>query len=170
MFCPQCGQERFSTETSFCSRCGYLLTGTADLLLNGGLIPQIPTAGTAPSERSRGVKQGIFIMLTAILVVPVLVFTAIAFNIGPALPAIALVLLIAGGILRIAYAMMFQLASPEAPAAANLALSGQSETARLPHAQSIPATDFQVPGTGRWRTTSDLEPHSVTDGTTKLLD
>jgi hypothetical protein len=170
MFCPQCGQERFSTETSFCSRCGYLLTGTADLLLNGGLIPQIPTAGKGPSERSRGVRQGIFIMLTAILVVPVLVFTAIAFNIGPALPAVAMVLLIAGGILRIAYAMMFQSADLESPAVSIPVLSGQSETARLPHAQSIPVTDFGVGGPGRWRTTSDLEPHSVTDGTTKLLD
>src|SRR6185436_9773529 len=36
MFCPNCGQERISEATSFCSRCGYLLTGTADLLKIGG--------------------------------------------------------------------------------------------------------------------------------------
>ena len=31
MFCPRCGQERFSQDTSFCSRCGFLLTAAADV-------------------------------------------------------------------------------------------------------------------------------------------
>ncbi|MGE3466085.1 MAG: hypothetical protein AB7J13_04060, partial [Pyrinomonadaceae bacterium] len=63
MYCPNCGQERTSIETSFCSRCGFLLTGTAELLLTGGIIPSPQHSGGSKrlSSRSRGIRQGLFI-------------------------------------------------------------------------------------------------------------
>ena len=110
MFCPNCGQERLSTETSFCSRCGFLLTGTADILQMGGLIPRLApeTAYKPPSPRSRGVKQGLFILLLSILIVPLLTMFAIAIRLGPGLPIVATILLVTGGLLRMAYAWMFE--------------------------------------------------------------
>ncbi|MBA3351366.1 MAG: zinc ribbon domain-containing protein, partial [Blastocatellia bacterium] len=62
MFCPHCGQERVSEATSFCSRCGYPLIATADLLRTGGAPLPTPTGGPR-SPRSRGVRMGIFMFL-----------------------------------------------------------------------------------------------------------
>lgn len=169
MFCPQCGQQRSSTETSFCSRCGYLLTGTAELLLHGGLIPQVPIRPKS-SERARGVKQGAFVLLTAFFIVPLLTVIAISLDMqSPILPLTALFLLVGGGLLRIAYALLFQSADP-IPVADTAVFQPSADQARLSQAQSSPVTEFTAPAQGGWRTTSDLVPPSVTDGTTKLLE
>jgi hypothetical protein len=45
--------------------------------------------------------------------------------------------------------------------------AGQSS---LPPAQSIPVGMYTAPATGAWRDTNDLEPASVTENTTRLLD
>lgn len=169
MFCPQCGQQRLSTETSFCSRCGYLLTGTAELLLHGGLIPHLPSRPKI-SERARGVKQGAFVLLTAVFIVPLLTVLAMSINMrSPILPLMALFLLVGGGLLRIAYALLFQSADPT-QFTTQASLQPAAEQARLPQAQSTPVTEFTAPTQGSWRTTNDLVPPSVTDGTTKLLE
>ena len=36
MYCPRCGQERFSEATSFCSRCGLLLDHIEEVMSLGG--------------------------------------------------------------------------------------------------------------------------------------
>ena len=106
MYCPKCGQERLSTDTSFCSRCGYLLTGTADLLQLGGLIPRL-TADSGyqpPSPRNRGLKKGLFIFLLAFLIVPLITVFLIIANIRtPAAAIIVTILLVMGGLLRAAW-------------------------------------------------------------------
>lgn len=169
MFCPQCGQQRLSTETSFCSRCGYLLTGTAELLLHDGLIPYVPTSPKA-SPRTRGVKQGAFVLLSALFIVPLLTVIAMGANMPtPILPLMALFLLVGGGLLRIAYALMFQSGMPS-HAENVLAFPNQKASASLPQGQGTPVSDFSRPTHGSWRTTNDLVPPSVTDSTTKLLE
>jgi hypothetical protein len=40
----------------------------------------------------------------------------------------------------------------------------------LPPQQSVPASFYAAPQTGGWRDTNDLEPRTVTEGTTKLLE
>ena len=40
----------------------------------------------------------------------------------------------------------------------------------LPPQQSIPASTYAPPGAGSWRDTNDLQPTSVTESTTRLLD
>src|SRR5258707_5409200 len=56
MFCPRCGEERVSEATSFCSRCGFLLTVAAELVPTGGELPKdLSKAISAQrSPRSRG--------------------------------------------------------------------------------------------------------------------
>ena len=175
MFCPNCGQERISTETSFCSRCGFLLTGTAELIQTGGIIPQITSAavkGTTP--RKKGLKQGLFIFLLTFLVVPIVSIFTIAINVEPFAVAICAIALFMGGLLRMAYALMFE--SNEFGGSLqtdfNHLITRQRTAAALPpqHSVPIPADVPFRAATGTWRDTRDLQPPSVTDGTTKLLE
>src|SRR5688500_766621 len=41
MHCPRCGQQQVSDQTKFCSRCGFQLGLVAELLENGGFLPQL---------------------------------------------------------------------------------------------------------------------------------
>lgn len=167
MFCPQCGQERLSTETSFCSRCGFLLTGTADLLKTGGIIPYTSSVQSkAITPRKKGLKQGLFIFLLTFLVVPIVSIFTVAINAQPFAVAIAAITLFMGGLLRMAYALMFE---PNEPEANSRLISQQQDVAALPAQYSVPImADFPRPVAG-WRDTNDLQPPSVTDSTTKLL-
>jgi len=49
-------------------------------------------------------------------------------------------------------------------------LAGQQGYSALPPQQSVPASVYSAPQAGGWRDTNDLQPTSVTEGTTKLLD
>ena len=176
MFCPNCGQERISTETSFCSRCGFLLTGTAELIQSGGIIEQIPqSAPKVMTPRQKGIKQGIFIFLLTFLVVPIVSIFIMAINVEPYVPAICAVTLLVGGLLRMAYAIMFESNEVESRSGGhdvNQLINRQRTAAALPPQHSVPIpTDVPFrAATGTWRDTRDLQPPSVTDGTTKLLE
>ncbi len=147
-------------------------------LLAGRELPGITTQGKKKdSPKKRGMKQGVFIFLLAFLVVPLVAMFHIATNTEPFLAAIAVFLFGIGGLLRIVYAMMFE--SNESPGlladagvypASQQQISGTRPAAALPEGESIPASVYSRPATGRWRETNDLgEPLSVTDSTTKLL-
>ena len=170
MFCPQCGQEKFSDATNYCSRCGFLLTGTAELLQTGGVgQSSVQGAGKrAESPRKRGLKQGLFIFLLTFLVAPLVGMLSMALNMRPTLVGVATVLLFMGGILRMIYALMFEEAAPNQvllPHALPFAGAGS-----LPPQSTYPVDAHQQPARGNWRDTNDLLPISVTEGTTKLLD
>lgn len=178
MFCPNCGQENISQDTRFCSRCGFLLTATYDLLQTGGVDPNAhgkPQKWQSP--RSRGLKQGLFIFLLTFLVVPIVTMLTIAANTEPIAVVISAVLLCVGGLLRMAYALLFEEPAPSKQASSDDFLSAaQSHLNRaasagvLPPQQSIPTSAYAAPKTGTWRDTNDLQPSSVVEGTTKLLD
>src|SRR5688500_973455 len=109
MHCPKCGQQQISDETRYCSRCGFLLTGIAEVVANEGIIPGSGPSGVkSVSPRKRGVKQGAFIFLLSILVIPILLLLSIAIQAGPGPSIFATILLVAGGFLRIDYAFLFE--------------------------------------------------------------
>ena len=170
MHCPQCGQKQISGETRFCSRCGFPLTGTATVIAHGGIIPDQKTGitGRSDSPRRRGIKQGAFLFMLTFLVVPILALIAMGLNLEPFAPVIAMIVLGVGGLLRMAYAMMFEAGIPEG-STPNL-FSETRAPGALPPSQSIPASAYTSPA-GSWRDTNDLqrEAGSVTDNTTKLL-
>lgn len=173
MFCPNCGKEAISRETSFCSRCGFLLTGTSDLLNTGGLIPKPKPQATSKfvSRRSRGIRQGVFIFLLSFLVLPLLVVFSITVNLrSPALVIVAAIFLVIGGLLRMAYAMMFEDADMTSSDVTDDLQVGAQATVALPGGQSIAASLFAAPQAGNWRDTNALQPASVIEGTTRLLD
>lgn len=171
MHCPKCGQKQMSDETSFCSRCGFLLTGIAKIVANGGVVPAPPSSvtGNEGSAKRRGVKRGAFLFLLTFLVVPILTMISVALNIKPFLAITGLFLFGGGGLLRVIYALMFEsgVPNPNGPAPHALPSGTESHTA-LPASRSVPASVY---GAGSWRDTNDLqhEPGSVIDNTTKLL-
>ena len=185
MYCPQCGQEQASSEMRFCSRCGFPLGGVTDLLARGGVpaTTQTPLAGkTVPqvrglSPRQKGTRQGIMLMLSSLLVVPVIAI--LSHNIfgweGLIIPLAALITFI-GGLLRIIYARLYEDDTPETvtealpayaapPAPAHL--NARARVSALPPQQSIPASDFAP---RRANTAELVPPPSVTENTTRLLD
>jgi predicted nucleic acid-binding Zn ribbon protein len=178
MHCPKCGQQQITEETRFCSRCGFLLTGVLQLVANDGQLPQSGSTGKPEvlSPRRRGVRKGLFFFLLSFLILPIIMMITIAANEEPYVLFTAAVIFIVGGLLRIAYALMFEEADA---AAAHPATSGHSlpiqsgEPNSLPDQTTIPASLYAAPpATGKWRDTNDLQktPHSVTDSTTKLLE
>lgn len=175
MFCPSCGQEQIAEDTRFCSRCGLLMTAIADVMHNGGVLPQefLPTVSTKKWYQKRGFKQGLFIFLLSFLVVPIVAILTIAANAEPFAVAVFAILLTVGGLLRIAYSLMFE---PNAPAQSvseqeNVKYFGKKKTANaLPPQQSVPTSGYVPPTPGNWRDTNDLAQPSVTERTTKLLE
>jgi hypothetical protein len=171
MFCPQCGQERLSEATSFCSRCGFLLTGTTELLQTGGELPASPSGTISP--RSRGIRMGLFLFLLMIIIAPIIgIVSTFLFRITPWPMGVVLFLLGGAGLLRMAYAIMFEskYAENQLPISpvSDRQVTAKGEPGALPPQQTYPAG--ATPQMGRWLDTRELEPGSVTENTTKLLE
>lgn len=180
LYCPRCGQEQVSNETRFCSRCGFLMIAVNELVINNGLIPEkyVKQSGGKNTLRKKGVKKGAMLFLSGILIVPLMgiIFTGI-FNTDGFIVGIAALLTFLGGLLRIIYALLFE---PNETDGASLEenvmetsrtlLNKKQNANALPPSQSIPTTAYVPPTAGHWRDTNDLQPSSVTDHTTKLLD
>jgi hypothetical protein len=169
-----------SQATSFCSRCGFLLSSVAELLLTDGVPGGVPLATTkkgavVDSPRRRGVKQGAFLIMLMLVVAPLfgLIFGAVLRV--PPWPAGVIVLLFGGGgLLRAVYALMFESKCADGA----LGDGGRPVPGQIPVAVpgELAAGDASLyispehRGAGAWLDTNDLQPHSVTDPTTRLLE
>ncbi|MEP6945781.1 MAG: hypothetical protein ABJA02_07685 [Acidobacteriota bacterium] len=178
MYCPACGQERLSIETNYCSRCGFLLTGAAELISNGGVMPSAQDAKgwKARTPRNRGLKKGLFIFLLAFLIVPLISIITIAVKAEPYGVVIAAILLTVGGLLRMAYALLFQsndtserTEQVRIPPVAQ-SMPRRSNQPQLPEQREFDARSYVAPAAANWRDTSDLQPASIVDSTTQLLE
>lgn len=180
MHCPKCGQQQITEETRFCSRCGFLLTGISQVVANEGQLPaSAQTKPTKLSPRARGVRKGLFFFLLSFLVLPIIMLITIATDHEPFVLFAAAVIFIVGGLLRAAYALMFEspvevpLGIPAAHGHNQPQTISSGDPNALPEASTIPAAAYSAPPeTGMWRDTNDLQktPHSITDSTTKLLE
>lgn len=180
MFCPRCGQEQINNETRFCSRCGFLMTGVSELIENEGIIPEkyVKLKSGKNSPKMRGVKQGAKLFLLGVLLVPLLgiIFVGIL-NTEGYIVGIAALLTFLGGILRMLYALLFESGNPNDKTleenvfeTSQKFLNKQKNQNALPPQQSVPASSYVPPSAGSWRDTNDLQPSSVTENTTKLLE
>ena len=187
MFCPKCGQQQVSDEVRFCSRCGFQLEGVK-LLLAGEGLPALSAANfqapeqSGESPRRRGIKQGVMLMLSTVLIVPVVVFLTKLGILQKEFIPLAAVFCTIGGFLRLVYALMFQGGAP-APASqlppayvppiqqvGGLA-AGRATALPPPAPRATPASNMG----GRLFDTSELgqaarQPPSVTESETKMLD
>ena len=178
MHCPKCGQQQVSEETRFCSRCGLLLSEIAALVSNEGV--NTGKAETKLSARTRGLKQGLFLLLSSMLVVPIAAVVTVASNSEPFVAAALLFLTVVGGLLRMVYALMFESGEPGSVtveqtliAKTDKALKQRRRNAALNPAPAPAETQFySAPVSSNWMDTNDLagERPSVTDNTTKLLE
>lgn len=177
MFCPRCGQQQVKQEVRFCSRCGFLMTGMSGVVREGGLPPQIADKShpDAVSPKKRGVKQGALLMLSSLIIVPLMAILVAAIGINPVLVALTAVVTFWGGLLRIVYSLIFESSSPTLrnegfvdSVKQHFVPAGHAAPA-LPKPQSHPIPESYRPPVGNWRDSSDLQPSSVTEETTRAL-
>jgi hypothetical protein len=172
MYCPRCGQERFSEATSFCSRCGLLLDHIENVMANGGE----PLEGNGKSGGRFFSRKNVRLFAALWFCVFVLFFTPISAILG----ADAEVIAVAGtmGSVGALIILIFSFFLPK-----NAALTARPvrrtgsipsrENAGLPAPKTEFADDYIAPAGGR---SSDAEPEavrrpsSVTEETTRHLD
>jgi hypothetical protein len=182
MYCPQCGQRQATNEARFCSGCGFSLNVVVELLANSGQLPWRPPApgGDQLSPRQKGIRQGAFLMLSSVVVLPIVIFLLVALLHMPGvLIPLAAVTCVMGGLLRIIYAALFESnettaagAAPQyvPPAMPPNYLGTPQAGAALPPPQSAPIPAYRRP---QRLDTGELPAPpraSVTDHTTRLLD
>ena len=178
VYCPRCGQEQISAEVRFCSRCGFLMSGLAEVVLNGGIPQQLmPSAPKLPTPRRRGLKQGGAWFLLGVVLVPILGILSELLNFKDEVVGLAAVIFFLGGIVRMLFALIFESGNPAEKTleenvyqTAQKILKKNQNAGALPPQQSIPVDAYAPPRAMNWRDTNDLEPTSVTDETTKLLN
>jgi hypothetical protein len=152
----------------------------AQVLAHGGFLPQLAELNKKKSifNKKNGVIFGVmwFILFT-------MLFTSIMGNMNAPDEIVAV-----SAVIGIFGAMMFVIGSlallpsskqfmgflpqqmqPPMSNAHGLH-GGQQQHQALPPQQSIPATAYAPPRHGSWKDTNDLEPTSVTESTTRLLD
>src|ERR1044072_6377841 len=175
MYCPRCGQQQATDSMRFCSRCGFLMEGTVQLLAHGGMLPvvQAPDGEKKRSPRAKGVMQGAALFLLGVLIVPIL---AIMSSFAPGrledvfgfFDAVAAIVFFVGGPLRMLFAAIFEQGAPKYPQFTPTSYPPAIPPARvsaLPPPAVNPASQWRRPDTGEIQT-----PVSVTDSTTRLFD
>ncbi|HJQ33422.1 MAG TPA: zinc ribbon domain-containing protein [Pyrinomonadaceae bacterium] len=184
MFCPNCGQRQTSNDARFCAACGFPLNVVGELLANRGQLPWRPPAQVSlqPTPRTRGIRQGAFLMLSTLVVVPVVIFLGVALiGLPGELIPLTAVICVMGGLMRMLYALFFESNLPAdappaqtyvPPAYAPNYFGGQQAPSALPPQQSAHAPAAYQRPPQRYNTGELAEPPraSVTDHTTRLLD
>ena len=177
MHCPSCGQQQVSSETKFCSRCGMPLGVVAEVVAHGGYLPQLAQLNQKKKffTKKAGVVFGSlwFIFLTMFLTAffgilnapdELIGIIAISGVFGAMMIIIASLIFLPSS--KPAFTSLPQFQTPQTPQ-----MYGAGGRNTLPPQQSIPANMYNAPRpAGSWRDTNDLEPTSVTENTTRLLE
>lgn len=179
MHCPSCGQQQISIETKFCSRCGLPLGLVSEVVAHGGYLPQLAELHKKkkPFFSRRNVLgfSLIWFLFFLFIMTP---FWGIA-NVEE-LAGVSAVLGIFGGLIMMVSAFIFfpkdrpvypftQAGLPQNQAV-GYPQQAPNQQPGLPPQQSIPAAAYGPPQAGSWRDTNDLQPASVTESTTRLLE
>jgi len=154
------------------------MEGTMHVLAHGGMLPQYqsPADEKTVSPKRKGVKQGVLIMLIGVLLVPIF---AIMSSFAPGRLenfflfwcALTAIICFVGGPLRMLFAALFEQGAPKyqfpmAPTYNVPSVPPASRTPALPPPSVNPASQWRQ----RPQTAEIMQPPSVTDSTTRLLD
>ncbi|MEP6924073.1 MAG: hypothetical protein ABI954_06390 [Pyrinomonadaceae bacterium] len=195
MYCPICGQQQVSDMTRFCSRCGFLLTGIAQVVANNGNVPFIQPESSIQlsSPRKKGIKFGGALMLSGVILTPIAAILADGLRIENYVVPLIAILTFLGGLLSMVFSALFlsgltRYSPPsEATSLNNLqnanhffqsshnksALPPQSANFDPVHSTYVPPAQQSNPVRGSWRdpnTNELMMQPSVTEDTTKLLE
>ena len=177
MHCPRCGQQQVSNETKFCSRCGFQLVIVAELLANGGVLPQLAALQAKRTffNKKNGVmfSVGWFIFFTMFMTSVWGILNADELAGLSAVTGVfgAMLILIGSLVFMPSSKQMLRMPIQDVLLPQPAALYGNPNISALPPQRQQPATEYAAPA-GSWRTpeTGDLAgPGSVIEGTTKLL-
>ena len=154
------------------------LTVVAEVVANGGFLPQLAQLEQLNFKKpffskKNGVLFGVFwfIFLT--------MFATAFLGIVQAPEELIGIIAITGvfGAMMIIIGSLVALPSSRPPIIYNsplpqrpVELQPGAAQASLPSAQSVPVGIYAPPAAGSWRDTNDLQPASVTENTTRLLD
>ena len=138
----------------------------------GGILPTLEDESNKQdySPRRQGIKQGIVLLMFAVILVSMVGVIAPPYH-----EALVFAFLIAG-LMRAIYAVLFQESASKQPTKPlrhqdstliTSELNAREADAALPPASSTPVIDF---GSERKERTTVVEPPSVTENTTKLLE
>ena len=148
------------------------------LLAHEGLLPRYESPGERKvSPRRKGVKQGGTLMIIGAVLVPVLgVMSAFApgnlENVFAFFAALAAIICFVGGPLRMLYAALFEEGAPSPQFGPQSSYAPPAITPPAARLSALPPGTVN-PTTG-WRASPEtaeiLQPPSVTDNTTRLLE
>ncbi|MET0650557.1 MAG: zinc ribbon domain-containing protein [Pyrinomonadaceae bacterium] len=169
MFCPKCGQQS-SDEVRFCPKCGFHLDGLAAYVAAKEQTPAGAPAPPAPlmTARRRGIRRGAKLMFICAVLLPVAALLAFE---GDA-PGPLLLVLTGGlaGLLWLVYSWLFNdNVLPVGKAAARRDLAAAGDRPALGAPPFVPTASFGRQQQ-RVHTAEIVQPPSVTENTTRLLD
>ncbi len=181
MYCPRCGEEQGSEQLRFCPKCGLPMGLVAQLIANGGSLPQLQEL--LGKKKIFTKRNGvIFSLFWFILFVP---FGAAIWGVLEVeeLAALSAVFGVFSSILIFLFSLFFlpsaktyysdTATAVESIPTVNELSGGQNQQNALPPQQGQTAQEYVSPGAGMWKApdTGELaQPGSVTEGTTKLLE
>lgn len=169
MYCPNCGQQQVSDSTRFCSRCGLSIGGLLEWLASGG-VPAVKEEEAPPalvSPRQKGISRGAKLMFVSGVLMPVFFGLGILIN-GPS-PLIIPFTIFLAGLAMLLYARIFV---EEITPAKNRQAQPNELGTTLGGNALPPASHAGMNSVGgkQARTTELVQPPSVTERTTKLLN
>jgi hypothetical protein len=175
MHCPRCGQQQISEKTRFCSRCGLPLDLVAEVVANNGTLPRLadlPGQGGWFTRRNGLKLAALWFAVFSFLLTPLAGVTDAPEEVIAGLAIIGFF----GTVFLSLISFMFLPKAAKAEAVEvgfaqdqGRYVGGERGPAALPGAHSIPANAYTAPAPGNWRDTNDLQPTSVTEGTTRIF-
>ena len=183
MYCPKCSQEQVSDEVRFCSRCGLALSAVRELIASSSSSSALVEHGTeAPagqlSRSQKGVRKGARMMLVTVALALVVGFMA-AMDDDFAILMLPLAVCFLVGFARVLYGVFFTEKRAALVKGAALqphvvpAMAGQpaaAAAARRPELSPQPTAPIESFIARRAETAEMVQPPSVTEHTTKLLE
>jgi hypothetical protein len=169
MYCPKCGQQA-SDNMRFCSRCGLQINEVAEWLSgsSGTLAAREEAETPLTSPKRKGMRRGAKVMFWGGVLLPIFFGLSIVFD-EPAPLFIPVIIFLAGLVLFLYSRLFGEEASAAKRPQAQDALSGitTGQSALPPPSE---AGAIKSGGSREARTAEMVQPPSVVDHTTKLLD
>lgn len=167
MHCPQCGLQQVSGKVSFCRACGFSLSGVKELVL--------PDKRAAKADKTRfetAFNQGLALMLVSLVTAIILTLLQDAHLIPQIYVKLVAAFFVLAGLMRMFYPYVIsQGAGRKGQETLFYETDPQIETDKVPYSlppsHSIPISAFS---SRRVDTAEIVQPPSVTEHTTKLLD